>query len=306
MPGSDDAEPYDAIVVGAGPAGLTAAIYLARFRRRFLVIDGGQSRAWRIPISHNHPGFPDGVKGSELLERMRAQAERYAAPIREGTVEELTMTPMGFDLVVDGQRLSAANVLLACGVTDNEPPIPGVDAAVRRGLLRICPICDGYEVIGQKVAVVSDSALGARECLFICTFADDLTLIHIGAPEALPPEDRKALLEAGVTVVETPIDQVVLANERLEAWHFVGGVPTVFDAVYAALGVTPNASLAIDVGAQLDSADRLMVDDHQETTVRGLFAAGDIVRGLNQISTAQGEAAIAATAIHNRLRGALP
>jgi thioredoxin reductase (NADPH) len=142
-------ERLDAVIVGAGPAGLTGALYMGRFRRRVLVIDGGDSRAAWIPTTHNHPGFPDGVAGATLLDLQREHALRYGAWIRPGAVETLSVVDDGFVLEIDGETLHAATVLLACGVEDNAPALPDVDEAVRRTLLRICPICDGFEVTGS-------------------------------------------------------------------------------------------------------------------------------------------------------------
>jgi thioredoxin reductase (NADPH) len=293
----------DAIIVGAGPAGLTAALYMGRFRRRVLVVDGGDSRAAWIPTTHNHPGFPDGVTGPALLELQRDHALRYGAKIQQGTVEALSVLDDGFKLQLDGETLHAATVLLACGVEDNAPALPEVDESVRRTLLRICPICDGFEVTGQRVGVIGHGPLGAREALFLRTYADELTLIHIAEPDALPAEERALLAQAGVTVIETPIDSVELQPDRPRALCFSGQGRMEFDALYSALGVTPRTGLALAAGARHDDQGRLLVDDHQQTSIPGLYAAGDMVRGLNQITTAQGEAAIAATAMHNRLRG---
>ena len=297
-----DSKILDAAVIGAGPAGLTAGIYLGRFRRDFVLFDAGDSRASWIPRSHNHPGFPDGVNGIELLGRMKAQAERYGTVVKKAKVETLEVVEDGFRLVAGGEETLARTVLLATGVSDNEPPLPGVEAAIRQTLVRICPICDAYEAMDQRIAVIGDGALGARECLFLKTYSDRITLIHIGAPDALPGEERARLQAAGVAVVETPVETVRLDNARIAALCFGPGEPQEFDVIYAALGVTPRADLARAVGARIGDDGRLFVDDHQQTSVPGLYAAGDLVRGLNQISTAEGEAAIATTAMHNRLR----
>lgn len=292
----------DCVVIGAGPAGLTAAIYLARFRRRFVVLESGASRASWIPRTRNHPGFPRGVSGTLLLSRMRRQAERYGARIVGGHVDDLSPDGAGFRLVADGQPFAARKVILATGVVDNEPSIPGVEAGIARGLLRICPICDGYEVIGQTVAVIGNDAHSAAEALFLTTYSDAVTLIHTGAAQDLPGEMRRKLAEAGVDVIETPIESVVLDCGRLTALCFGPDGARRFDNVYSALGVQPHAGLAISAGARQDDNGRLYVDDHQETSVPGLYAAGDVVRGLNQISTAEGEGAVAATGVHNALR----
>jgi thioredoxin reductase (NADPH) len=297
----DKAGLLDCVVVGAGPAGLTAAIYLARFRRSFRVIDGGGSRAAWIPRSHNHPAFPGGVSGKVLLARIRRQAEDYGADIRAGHVEALRADAEGFTLSTDDGALRARKVILASGVIDNEPDLPGVEDAIRCGLLRVCPICDGYEVIGQRVAVIGDGEHGAREARFLTAYSDDVTLIHVGGRAGLSRAERQRLRAAGVQVIETPIERVMLDRRRISALCLGPGEPAAFDAVYAGLGITPRAKLAIDAGAKLDRSGRLVVGAHQQTSVAGLYAAGDVVRGLNQISVAEGEGAIAATDVHNRL-----
>jgi thioredoxin reductase (NADPH) len=265
------------------------------------VFDSGESRAAWIPRSHNHPGFPDGVGGPELLGRMRNQAERYGARIVAEEITDLEQVDGGFRLTARDRVWLARTVLLACGVSDNEPALPGVEAAIRRGLVRICPICDGYEVIGQTLAVIGDGVLGAKEALFLTTYSDRISLVHVGPPAALAEDQRRDLAAAGIEVIETAMDQMQLDNDRLQALVFAGQ-PRRFDVIYAALGVTPRFDLAARVETRFDAAGRLFVDDHQQTSVAGLYAAGDLVRGLNQISTASGEAAIAATAMHNLLR----
>lgn len=302
--GASDIEMLDCVVVGAGPAGLTAAIYLARFRRSFRVVESGASRAAWIPRSHNHPGFPGGVGGKALLGRMRRQAQEYGAQIDRGRVEDLSARQaQGFRLETDLGVLHAATVILATGVLDNAPALPGLEDAVAKGLIRICPICDGYEVIDQAVGVIGHDDHAAAEALFITNYTTKVTLIHVGAEAALGAEMRQRLQAGGVRLVEASIDSVVLEKRRVKALCMAGGEALTFDSLYAALGVTPRNQLAVKAGAGLDDDGRLVVDDHQETSVRGLFAAGDVVRGLNQISTACGEGATAATRVHNRLRG---
>jgi thioredoxin reductase (NADPH) len=291
----------DCLVVGAGPAGLTAAIYLARFQRRFRVIESGFSRAAWIPRTHNHPGFPGGIRGQTLLARIRRQAESYGTPIDRGSVEALRRIRGGFAATTDQGELRASTVILATGVVDNMPDIPELADGVAKGLIRICPICDGYEVIGQSVGVIGRDEHCAREAFFLRTWSDAVTFIHVG-PGRLAAPLRRRLAAAGVEVVESAIQAVCIEQRRIAAFDFGAGETRRFDVVYSALGVTPRAELAVQAGARLDDSGRLIVDEHQETSVPGLYAAGDVVRGLNQISTAEGEGAIAATDVHNRLR----
>ena len=291
----------DVLIIGAGPAGLTAATYLGRFLRRVRVADGGEPRACWIPMSHNMPGFPAGIGGDDILTRMREQALEYGADIRPGRVERLMRDEDAFVAVIDGERISARAVLLATGVIDHHPDLPGVERAVQRSLVRICPICDAYEATDKAVAILGDSDKGAREAAFMRTYSDRVTLIHIGPADALTKADELARL--GVEVIATPLETVQLEKDRVTALGW-GGRTRAFDLVYSALGTSPNAELAQGLGAHVAGDGRLEVDLHQTTSVPGLYAAGDVVRGLNQIAVATAEAAVAATAIHNALRRA--
>ena len=301
LPVAGPVKRVDVLIVGAGPAGLTAATYLARFRRSVLVADGGEPRAAWIPLSHNMPGFPEGIGGDAILARMRLQAEEYGAEIRPVRVEALERDGEGFSARVGEGRVTARAVLLATGVVDHHPDLPGIENAIARALVRICPICDGFEAIGKSIAVIGDSDLGAREAAFVRTYSDRVCLIHVGPSDALTRRDD--LKRLGVPVIETTIEQVHIQGDRLTALSW-GGRQTSFDAVYSALGTTANGGLAVDLGAALGEDGRLAVDDHQQTSVPGLYAAGDVVRGLNQLTVASAEAAVAATAIHNRFREA--
>ena len=295
IPGDDP----EVLIVGAGPAGLTAATYLGRFRRRVLVAHDEPSRACWIPVSHNMPGFPAGITGDAILSRMREQAEEYGAVLEAGRVEDLRADGDGFTARLNGRTVRARAVLLATGVVDHHPDLPGVEDAVKRSLVRICPICDAYEAIDKCVAIIGKDDLGVREAAFMRTYTDRLTLIHIGPPEALT--EREALERLGVTLVECAIEAVELDGDRVTALNW-GGREHAFDMVYSALGTTPNADLAFAMDIATTEDGLMLVDDHSATSIPGLYAAGDVVKGLNQIAVATSDAALAATAIHNRLR----
>ena len=296
-------ETLDCLVIGGGPAGLTASIYLGRFRRRVTVIDKGWSRAEWITLSHNLPGFPNGIAGPALLEAMRAQARLYGASLRTGVVEALRRTDDGrFTARLDGVDLSASTVLLATGVIENKPPVPHLADAVKRGLIRTCPICDGYEAIGKRVAVLGTGEHAAAEALFLRTYCDQITLLlPADGADVLSDETRRSLQPATVIVTHVTIGAVSLEDDGVVALEVEDGKIHRFDLVYSAFGTTSQSQLANALQAHADPSGRLLVNEHQQTSVEGLYAAGDVVRGLNQISVANGEAAIAATVIHNAL-----
>jgi thioredoxin reductase (NADPH) len=296
-------QPLDCLIIGAGPGGLTAAIYLARFRRRIKLVDAGQSRAALIPTSHNTPGFPEGISGDNLLKRLREQALRYFDDIENGTVERLERLHDGsFVAHYDGKTCHAHSVILATGSVDIEPDIPQVAQAIRRGYIRHCPICDGYEVIDKKVAVIGYGASGLREALFMRQFTGDLTLLTLGKKMGLDEAGRSALQSANIKVIEEPIVHLEIEGDRVGAIRMHSGKEHLFDTIYSSLGMTGRAQLAIQLNAECTESGELFVDGHYQTSIPGLYAVGDVVNGLNQICIASGHSAIAATAIHNNLQ----
>jgi len=295
---------YDVIIVGAGPAGLTAATYLGRFRRKVLILDGGSSRASWIPESHNTPGFPHGVGGDALLSRMSEQASLYGAERRSARALTLVRAADGFALSVCAARSELATVrgrfvLLATGVVDRLPDLANIETAIRMARVRICPICDAYEAIDQRIAVLGDGDLGAREAAFLTTYSPRVTLLHLGPASTL--SDLSALRTHGIEVLLVELSQVSVG-----AGSVVVKSPDqelrIFDCLYLALGCEMKSRLAMQWGAAHDNEGDLVVNSHQETSIDGVYAAGDVVRGLNQIAVATAEAAIAATDIHKRLR----
>lgn len=296
----------DCLVIGGGPAGLTGAVYLARFRRKFLVVDSGESRAARVPISHNHPGFRHGIAGKALLARQRMQARRYGAEILRGEVVDLERATAFRAHVREPngacRELEARTVLLATGVVDIAPELADLSAAVRRGQVRYCPICDAYEASDRKIGILGAGKSGLGEALFMRHYTAHVTLLTLGRSMDLDADDRVRLAESGVRVIEHPVSEVLIENDRVTALKTAGGTHQ-FDLIYSALGCEHRSNLAGGLGAEIDAGGAVVVAEHQRTSISGLYAAGDVVAGLNQICVAQAQAAIAATDIHNRLRG---
>lgn len=295
--------PVDCLIVGAGPAGLIAAIYLARYRRSIKLIDAGSSRASLIPLSHNYPGFPDGISGNEILKRLRLQAQRYGVEITEGVVDRLNRQDDGSFIGCYGtESVQAASVVLATGVIDIEPELPKMTDAIRQGYVRHCPICDGYEVIDQKVAVIGYGKHLVKEALFIRHYTADLTLLSLGRQIELTDADRKLLSGKGIRIIEEPIGEVCMDGRKIAGLRGAGGKEYRFDTLYSALGTKVRSELALELGVDCDEGGDLLVDLRRlQTSVPGLYAVGDVVNGLNQISVAAGHAAVAATAIHHQL-----
>jgi thioredoxin reductase (NADPH) len=294
----------DCIVIGGGPAGLTAAIYLARFHLKIRLFDCGSSRAALIPRTHNHAGYPGGIPGPELLARMLEQAESFGVVREPLRVSHLQRDGDGiFHLRAgpDDAPFTARTVLLATGVENHRPPIDDDlhAEALKRGLLRYCPICDGYEVTDNRVGVIGTGDHGMREALFLRGYTRDVTLIAPGAAHDLDRACAAALDEAGVARIDGPCGGYAIEGDRIALDTAAGRMA--FDSIYPALGSRIRSDLAVAAGARATGDGCLEVDDHQRTSIPGLFAAGDVVKGLDQISNAMGQAGVASTTIRNML-----
>lgn len=290
----------DCLVIGGGPAGLTAAIYLARYRRNVLVIDEGESRAALIPTSHNYPGY-FGIAGPELLALLRRQAEQYGANYLRGCVSELERVEDGMFLARAGKReLHVKAVLLATGLMDQHPPLPGLEHAIKQGTLRYCPICDAYEASDQRIAVIGTFQSAAGKATFLRAYSAEVTLWLLDQATEEDESKRTALREAGIDIAPGIVTGIRKEGDTIIAM-LSGGERRETDVLYPALGCDVRSGLATALGVKTDEVGCLLVDQRQRTGVPGLFAAGDVVSDLHQLSVAVGHAALAATAMHNFL-----
>ena len=290
----------DCLIIGGGPAGLTAAVYLARYRRSVVVYDDGKSRAKLIPESHNYPGF-SGIHGADLLKTLRHQARRYGAHIEHAHIEGLRKEGDGnFTATAAGRDIRAQRVIMATGIVDESPHVPGLREAIYHGALRYCPICDGYEAMDQKIGVLGTLDTACHKSLFLRTYSRNVVVL--AADRISPVEEGIAeqLERAGIVISEDVVDDIERDGEKIVA-RLANGARIELDVLYPALGCEVRSKLGLALGANANDVGCLVVDDHQRTSVPGLYAAGDVVSDLHQISVGTGHAAIAATAVHNSL-----
>ncbi|RYD83519.1 MAG: NAD(P)/FAD-dependent oxidoreductase [Sphingomonadales bacterium] len=294
------------MVIGGGPAGLTAAIYLARYHLSLIVVDGGKSRAASIPLTHNHAGFPEGISGPDLLARMRDQAQRFGVSVTPAHVRGIRAIDGGFEVAWSEGRATTRAVLLATGTCNRQPEI---DAdlhahALARGLLRYCPVCDGFEVTDKAIGVIGSGARALAEARFLRSFSETITLISPSGPHMFEPDELAEVETLGIEMIDGPARIERLSGDSI--FVTTPGGEHEFDSVYPALGSDCQAELAIQVGADLSDDGDVIVDAHQRTSVPGLYAAGDLVIGLDQISHAMGQGGVAATTIRNDLARETP
>lgn len=287
----------DVVVIGGGPAGLTAATYLGRFLRSVVVLDAGDSRARYIPASHNCPGFPQGIAGDELLGRLREQAEEFGASLVRARAERLEYSADGFVVAAGGRSWHAAKVILATGLADRLPDVPWAEEAIACGALRLCAVCDAYEARDGRVAILGPAPELAGHARFLRGYTRRLAAI----PTDGELEDAAAAELRALEVQVLPGGGALRFDGKRCRWELADGGAEVFDTVYPYLGYEGRNALVADWGLEAGGEGELKVDSHQQTGRPGLYAVGDVVSGLNQISVAVGQAAVAATHAHNSL-----
>jgi thioredoxin reductase (NADPH) len=289
----------DCIVIGGGPAGLTAAIYLARFRRAVVVVDAGESRARLIPQTHNYPGFAEGISGAMLLELLRGQAGAYGVSVIEAHVDKLERSHDKFNVHWSGRPLAATTVIMATGLVDGRPPIPRLGQAIAGGMVRYCPICDGFEASDQRIAVLGHTAQAWREALFLRTYSKSVALLTLDGStpekEACDQLDEAGVQHPGARVVSIDHDAGLVTGT------LANGDRMTFDTLYPVLGCEVRSGLATALGATCNELGCITTDPHQQTSIAGLYAIGDVVSDLHQIAVGTGHAAVAATHVHHTL-----
>jgi thioredoxin reductase (NADPH) len=289
-------EETEVLIVGGGPAGLMAAIYLARFRRDVRIVDAGASRAALIPRSHNLPGFPQGMPGRDLLALMQKQVADLGVPLMRGEVTSLERNDRGLLARYGGQQIAAQRVIMACGIVDKHVPFPDWVDAVADGLLRYCPVCDAYEAINRKIAVLGPLDHAGPKAVFLRTYSADVFLI--------PTDDggssmRGRLAEAGVRITP-PLHRLRRTESAMEA-SFVDGSADHFEMIYPAMGADVRSEPLLRLGAKHTPEGLLVVESKQQSSVPHVYGIGDLVTDLHQISVAFGHAAVAACHAHHSL-----
>jgi thioredoxin reductase (NADPH) len=230
---------------------------------------------------------------------LRQQAERFGAKFVDGVVEHIRVTGATFSAEFQ-LSIQARSVIVATGIIDKLPDWPNIREAVQSGSLRLCPICDGYEVINRNVAVFGRAHDALKKALFMRTFTPHVTALIASGKGELGPDALDAMRDAGIEVVFCT-SAAIQVGESGVTLRAADGRTLCYDIIYPAMGSEVRSKLATAVGAASDEIGNLIADARQRTTVPGLYAIGDLVNEINQLAVAFGHAAIAATDIHNRL-----
>lgn len=288
---------YEVLIVGGGPAGLSAALYLARYDRRVVLFDAGHGRSTWHQINHNYLGFPGGVPARQLRALGRRQLREYPhVTICERKVEALRRDGAAF--VAEGQagEWRGLAVVLSTGVIDHYPHFAGWQEYVGRSMFW-CLTCDGYGCKGERTVVTGNTNEAAAEALQLKRFTDDLTLLTNSNECQIDETFQRRLHNAGIPLVHDRIARVIGLHGQVEALITRSGQRIVLSQLFAQQGSTPQTKLAEDLGVALDQNGYIAVSDEQATNVPGVFAAGDVTRShSHQVSAAVHEGGEAASA----------
>jgi thioredoxin reductase len=289
---------YDVVIVGGGAAGLSAALVLSRARRRVAVVDAGAPR--NAPAESMH-GFlsRDGVPPSDFLAIGRTEVEGYGGRLIDGLVTGIVATPgptAGFQVsLADGPALSTRRVLVATGLRDEFPDIPGMRERWGRDLLH-CPYCHGYEIRDEPVAVLGGTVDAVAHAQLVRQWSDDVVLFP--HTDTVAEEYREQLQARGIALVGGLVRRLVVENDRLSGVELADGRVIRRAAVFVRPRFVANNDVLVALGCAMDDRGWIVTDATGQTTVPGVWVAGNVANPRAQVITAAGEGSAVAIALN--------
>lgn len=291
---------YDVVIVGGGAAGLSAALVLARARRRVLVVDDSRPRNAPAGHVHNYLGR-EGTPPSELLEIGRAEITGYGAEIRLGTVTGAEALPGGHQVLVDDEPVRARRLLLATGLVDELPPVPGLAERWGRDVLH-CPYCHGYEVRDRAIGVLATSAAAVDQALLWRQWSADV-LVLAGAV-TFSADQRRRLAARGIRAVDGEVAELDISGDRLRGVRLTGGELIAREAIVVAPRFLARSAVARSLGlatVEHPFGEYVPADEHGATAIPGVRVAGNLADLRGQVLTSAAAGSQAAAAINAEL-----
>ncbi|MFL5484203.1 MAG: NAD(P)/FAD-dependent oxidoreductase [Gemmatimonadaceae bacterium] len=292
---------YDVAIVGGGPAGLCAALWLARYLHKVVVIDSGDPRNWETRGINGYLGH-QGIRSPELRAIGRAEGAKYGVEFVSGVVDTaVNETGELFAVCLrDGKVIEAQRLLLAIGIKDVWPPIPGLDKCYGE-TVHVCPDCDGYETRDKKTVVVGKGRKAVGMALAITTWTRQIVICTNGEPPEMDEKLLDQLKVLNIPVLDAPIKCALSREGEIAGIELEGGMSLDCERLYFAIGQYPADDLGAQLGCKRDPQGRLVIDQHNHTSVTNVFAAGDIAPGPQLAIAAAASGAVAAVAIHASL-----
>jgi thioredoxin reductase len=299
--GKNAAESYDVAIVGGGPAGLSAALWLTRYLHEVVVIDSGDPRNWETRGINGIIGS-QGIRSPDLRRQGRADAEKFGARLVDDTVitvENVNSERFDLELAKTGS-ISARRMLLAIGIKDLWPEIPGLGDCYGE-TAHVCPDCDGYETRNCKTVVIGAGRKAVGMALNLTTWTDRIVICTHGEPAGMTQAYLDKLETLNIPVIEAKVTRIDSTNGEIRCMSLEGGMQLDCERLYFAIGQYPADDLGAQLKCERDEGGHIVVDDKYHTSVLNVFAAGDITPGPQLAISAAAEGAIAALAIHSSL-----
>lgn len=299
---SDQQPIFDCIIVGGGPAGLSAALYMGRLRRTVLVIDDKKGRSTWHQVNRNFLGFPSGVHATALRELGETQAREYGAQFVDDCATGVKMSKEEgrdrlFTVATSEGEFVGRTLILATGVKDNFPEFEGSEQCIGKSMFW-CVICDGYESAGKNVVVLGHTDHAASLALQLLVFTKKISLVSWDEPFDLEPMRMEALREHDIEMYDSRCNSFNCPREgQLHSITLEDGKEIALDMLFVAQHTEPNSHLAKQLGLNVDEHGYVRADAEQCTNVEGVYVAGDLTRLFNhQITSAVHEGGMAAAA----------
>lgn len=299
-------------MVGAGPSALAAAVYTTRENIDTVLYEKGVvgGMAAITDKVDNYPGFPDGIEGLTLAEQLEKQAERFGAQIEYGEVSEIRDNGDTKTLIVDGKEVHAKTVLIATGSDYNKIDVPGEAEYYGRGV-HYCATCDGAYFKDKRLVVIGGGNSALQEAIFLTRFTSHIDLLvrsTVKASEVLQDELKQYVNDGKITVhLGTKTKEIVAEDQKIKRVLAVKDDQDVAfetDGVFVFVGLNPNTGFLAGSDIELDENRLIKTDAHLETSMKGVFASGDVRSGATmQIASAVGEGATAALSIREHIDG---
>ena len=295
------AKRYDIAVVGGGPAGLSAALWLARYLHKVVVVDSGDPRNWETRGINGYLGH-QGIRSPDLRANGHAECAEYGVEFVGGIVDEaINETGELFAICLrDGSTIEAPRILLAIGLKDVWPNIPGLDQCYGE-TVHVCPDCDGYETRDKKTVVVGTGRRAVGMALALTTWTRQIVICTNGEPPDMEQEVLDQLKALNIPVLDGPIRCVVSKDREISGVELEDGMSLDCERLYFAIGQYPSDDLGAQLGCERDQLGRLVIDEHNHTSVKNVYAAGDIAHAPQLAIVAASSGAVAAMAIHASL-----